>query len=225
MKSKRAKAVIAARAEFAAKVVTIVTGYPLDEFIHRRISGSLIRMIEADDVRQDVILSILRLSDPGNIFRLHDNGGLRPWLIAIVRNTVFGYVRKRTAKKRSGLFQRHEDDESETAWLELVPDGNHSPPSNAAAAEAREALQAAIAKLVPRHRRALKLLLEGHTPPEIAKLMYRSLASVRGFIRRGLEAMRGKMGAEANWFSDAKTEAYLARLLDDEEDAGNASDE
>ena len=71
----------------------------------------------------------------------------------------------------------------------------------------------------------LKLLLEGHTPPEIAKLMYRSLASVRGFIRRGLEAMRGKIGAEANWFSDAKSEAYLDRLLDDEEDAGHASDE
>ena len=218
MKSNRAKV------DFAGKVVTIVTGYPLDDYIKRRISGSLITRVDPDDARQDVMLSILRLSDPVNIFRLHDNGGLRPWLLATVRNTVFGYVRKRTAKKRSGLFRRHEDDGSETGLLELVYDGNRSPPSNAAAAEAKEAILDALAKLEPGHRRALKLLLEGHTPPEIAKLMCRSLASVRGFIRRGLAAMRGKMGPEANWFTDAKSVEHLGRLLGDKQDTGRSSD-
>lgn len=218
MKSNRAKV------DFAGKVVTIITGYPLDAIIKKRISRSLIRMIEPDDVRQDVMLSILRLSDPVNIFRLHDNRGLRPFLIAIVRNTIFAFVRTRTAKKRSGLFRRHEDDGSETALLELVRDGDRSPPSNAAAAEAKEAILAALAKLDPKHRRALKLLLEGHTPPEIAKLMCRSLASVRGFIRRGIEAMRGKMGAEANWFTDAKSVEQLGRLLGDQQDTGQRHD-
>lgn len=218
MKSNRAKI------DFAGKVVTIITGYPLDDFIKKRISRSLITKIEPDDVRQDVMLSILRGSDPVNIFALHDNGGLRPWLIATVRNTVFAFVRKRTAKKRSGLFRRHEDDGSETSLLEVVRDGNHSPTSNVAAAEAKEAIQAALAKLPPKHSRALKLLLEGHTPPEIAKLMYRSLASVRGFIRRGLETMRGKLGAEANWFTDAESEECLGRLLGDKQDTGHKRD-
>lgn len=213
-----------ARVDFAGKVVTIVTGYPLDQYIKKRISRSLITKVEPDDTRQDVILAILRLSDPVNIFRLHDNGGLRPWLLAIVRNTIFAYVRTRTAKKRSGLFRRHEDDGSETALLELVRDGDRSPPSNAAAAEAKEAVQAALAKLDPNHRRALKLLLEGHTPSEIAKLMSRPLGSVRGFIRRGLEAMRGKMGAEANWFTDAKSVEQLGRLLGDQQDTGQRHD-
>ena len=213
-----------AKVDFAGKVVMIVTGYPLDDYIKNRISRSFITRVEPDDARQDVILSILRLSDPVNIFRLHDNGGLRPWLLAIVRNTIFAYVRTRTAKKRSGLFRRHEDDRSESALLELVRDGNRSPPSNAAAAEAKEAILAALAKLDPKHRRALKLLLEGHTQPEIAKLMCRPLGSVRGFIRRGLEAMRGKMGAEANWFTDAKSVVQLGRLLGDRQDTEHERD-
>ncbi|MCH7705186.1 MAG: hypothetical protein IIB61_08740, partial [Planctomycetes bacterium] len=58
MKSNRAKV------DFAGKVVTIITGYPLDDFIKKRISRSLITKIEPDDVRQDVMLSILRGSDP-----------------------------------------------------------------------------------------------------------------------------------------------------------------
>lgn len=206
------------------KIVTIISGYRLDHLIKLRISRSMVHLVDGEDVRQDVFLSILRGPDPEKIFRLHKDGGLRPWLIVTIRNTVLQVVRTRMAKKRGGAYRRQADDGSGTSRLKRVCDGRRSPLSHAAAAEVKSAIWAALAKLEPPHRRAMKLLLDGHSNEEIAKLMYRSIASVRGYIRRGLVAMRGKMGREENWFPNERPEQVVGRFMADHQETGHKGD-
>ena len=208
----------------AVRVVSIIQGYPLREFIKRRISKRFSAKFDPEDVMQDVMLSIVSKSEPEDVFRMHNAGELRAWLITVIRRNVADVVRMlRTKKRASGLntYGETEIQDRFGPWtFDAVYDEQARSPSNAEAViEANHAVRAALYSLPVHHRRAVALFyLEGFPRSEVARILDKSLGSVHGLLRRGIRMLRRKMGPADQWFSKAESGDYLWKMLGESED-------
>ena len=195
----------------AERVVSIVQCYPLRELIKKRISNRLSSEIDPDDVLQDLLLSIVHDTKAEIVFRMHDAGELRAWLITLIRRTVSGIIRKLNSKKRGGGFhiygESEDQDRSRAPLLEVAYDGKaRSPSSEEAEIEVKQAMRAALASLPLPYRRAVTLhYLKGIPQLKLARIMDKSEEAVRGLLQRGVHMLRGRMGPADQWFS--KTES------------------
>lgn len=207
----------------ATRVVSIVQHYPLRELIRRRISRRLSSKIDPDDVLQDLLLSIVHSAKPEEVIRMHDADELQAWLITLIRRTVCGIIRKLNSKKRRGGFHTYGEtenpDRSRPSLLEVVHDDARSPSSAEAAIEVKNAMRAALSSLPIPYRRAVTLhFLECLPPKEVARMMGKSLGAVRGLLYRGVRMLRARMGPADQWFSKARSEDYLWKVLGESED-------
>ena len=208
----------------AVRVVSIVQGYRLSEFIKQLIAKPFAAKFDPDDVMQDVMLLIVNSSEPEEVFRMHNTGELRAWLNSLIRRTLGRNIRKLSTKKRRGGRKTHGEteiqDRSRPSLLDVVYDDDEarSPSSEEAAIEAKYAMLAALYSLPVLYRLALTLhYLKGIPHIEMAKIMGDSLGAVRGLLQRGVRILRGRMGPADQWFSSGESGDYLGKILGEHE--------
>lgn len=209
-------------------VAAIVLSYPLRELTRKRISRMLVSKFDADDVSQDLMLTLFRTVDPQEVVRLHGEGHLRIWLITVIRRVVTALVRRLLTTKRGGGLRTLGEDEQRHSGQGLnnvVDQLTRSPLSVLAVREAESAIITALITLEPKYKRALSLrYLEDLSIPEVAAKMGHSIGTVRGLIQRGAKMLRGRMGPADRWFSKADSEEQLWQMLGDPDAPGDNGD-
>jgi RNA polymerase sigma-70 factor (ECF subfamily) len=127
----------------------------------------------------------------------------RAWLRKILANTLADLVRRflQSHKRNVGLEQSLDDAVRQSSaqlkgWLE---GGQAAPADHAEQHERLLWLAEGLAALPDDQRTALQLrYLHGWEVDEIVRHMGRSTASVAGLLRRGLETLRQRVGAEGS---------------------------
>jgi RNA polymerase sigma-70 factor (ECF subfamily) len=126
----------------------------------------------AEDIAQEAFLAAVRALD-----RFDRRRPFAPWLHRIVVNRAIDHARARALRREVELAE---------------------PPDQPAPAEALDGVVDALAAL-PVDQRAVVVLrhLLGYTPGDIAKLLGLPRGTVNSRLRRGLDALRARMEAEA----------------------------
>ncbi len=141
---------------------------------------------EADEVVQDAFLVVWRRADS---FTAARGGGVRAWLLTIVRHRAID-ARRRSRRHREALgFEAVEETLATTdAWGEV------------ARRLERDEVRAAVGALPEEQRRAIELAyFEGLTQWEIAERTGTPLGTVKGRLRLGLRKLRGVLaGAQGD---------------------------
>jgi RNA polymerase sigma-70 factor (ECF subfamily) len=132
-------------------------------------------------------------------FRGRTEPELKGWLRRILANTLTDLLRQ--ARRKGGADRSLEAalDESSARIEAWLADDDQAQPGERLDREDRLLrLADALAKLPDDHRTAVELHhLQGHSVPEVSRLMGRSTASVAGLLRRGLRALRALLGDDA----------------------------
>jgi RNA polymerase sigma-70 factor, ECF subfamily len=132
----------------------------------------------AEDIAQEAMLAAVQALE-----RFDRRRPFRPWLHRIVVNRAIDWARARALRREVG---------GETN-LEHAP----APPAEGNPHELSAGLVAALAELAPEHRAVivLRYLLE-YTPGEIARLLDLPRGTVNSRLRRGLDALAGRISVE-----------------------------
>lgn len=167
----------------------------LQRSYHRRLKGQ----VELDDVMQVTYLeAYLCIRDfvPAGPKAFH------AWLARIAENNL------RDAIRKSDATQRRRADGPPPPWEEscraLVEAraGSSTPSRVAAQDEAQRLLEAALRQLPADYERVLRLYdLEGHSGPEVARLIGRSHGAIKMLIARARERLRELLGSGSKFFS------------------------
>jgi RNA polymerase sigma-70 factor (ECF subfamily) len=168
------------------------------ERTHLHLFGVAVRILGqgqvAEDVLQEAYVSIwknaggYRSEIGGQSFQA------MTWLIAIVRNKALDALRARTRRRESGLPESgdgHEDDVQSSA--------NPAPSAMHLLEQASQALhiEGCMNTLAGSHRQSLALAYyQGLSHTEVAAHMGAPLGSVKAWIRRGLEKLKGCLAAQ-----------------------------
>jgi RNA polymerase sigma-70 factor, ECF subfamily len=131
----------------------------------------------AEDATSEVFLKAL-----GALPRHRPGQSFRSWLFVIAHNVVTDSYR---ARRPSAPLEEGGE----------VVDPTPTPEEFALAAEGDRAARALLARLSPDQARVLELRLAGLTGPEIARVLGRSLASVKIAQVRGYARLRQLLGA------------------------------
>jgi RNA polymerase sigma-70 factor (ECF subfamily) len=162
----------------------LLAGVHLDARLRSRLDPS--------DVVQETLLKAHARRDQ---FRGRSEVERAAWLRAILANTIADAVRRfgRQQGDRHESLEAALGESSERLerWLQSQ---DPSPGTQAERQEHLLRLAGALARLPPEQRTAVELRhLQGLPVPEVGRLMGRSIASVAGLLRRGLQALREQM--------------------------------
>jgi RNA polymerase sigma factor (sigma-70 family) len=139
----------------------------------------------AEDALQEAFLTVWRSA-------ADYQGTLSPplaWMGLIVRSRALDFLRRRTSERADAALELDE------AISETVAGDAPNPMDTAQASESARALHACLAKLEARQREVLSLAyLRDLSHGELAEQLKLPLGTVKTWIRRGLEQLRGCMG-------------------------------
>jgi RNA polymerase sigma factor (sigma-70 family) len=142
----------------------------------------------AEDVLQEAFLTIWRSAGD---YR----GSLSPplaWMGLIVRSRALDFLRRRTAERADAVL------ELDDAITETVAGDSADPLDTTQASEQAWALHECLRKLEARQREVVSLAyLRDLSHGELARQLKLPLGTVKTWIRRGLEQLRGCMGRYA----------------------------
>ena len=165
---------------------------------HTHLFGVALRILgqgqAAEDVLQEAYVSIWKNAAG---YRSEVDGHIiqpMTWLIAIVRNKALDALRSRARRKESALPDSGEVDEEETETT-VTP----SPSAMQLLEQATQALQieGCMQALDGSYRQSLALAYyQGLSHTEVAAQMGAPLGSVKAWIRRGLEKLKGCLAAQ-----------------------------
>jgi RNA polymerase sigma-70 factor (ECF subfamily) len=150
------------------------------------------RRIEHEDLVQDVLLKVL-VSDPN--FDGRSEGERLSFLHKTCASVLTDTIRRFDRGKRKVSLEQSLDDSSARLeeWLAAV---QSSPSRRASKHEQVLRLARALSELPENQRRAVELRhLKRHSLAETAAIMAISPAAVAGLLRRGLDTLRGRLGA------------------------------
>ena len=137
---------------------------------------------EAEDVTQDAMLRAYRF------FNTFHSGDARAWLLQIVRNCCYTWLRK----NRNWVDVDELDDAS-------VPRENETPETLAISVNDRERLTRALEQLSPNFREILVLReLEGCSYKEIAAITSRPMGTIMSALARARQQLRDLLTAPAS---------------------------
>jgi RNA polymerase sigma-70 factor, ECF subfamily len=163
-------------------------------YLERRIPPELRRLLEPQDVLQDVYFEVFR-----NIgsFKSNEPGMAVRWLLRIARNRVIDLVRMQQAEKRgSGRAMGLEgevgnDDDSMIALLQNLAIHERTPSQSAVVHELTATLGRCIGRLPEDYRMAIRSrYLEGLDVAQTAQRMGRTPGAVMMLCNRALKALR-----------------------------------
>ncbi|MDP1955275.1 MAG: sigma-70 family RNA polymerase sigma factor [Polaromonas sp.] len=165
---------------------------------HTHLFGVAVRILgqgqAAEDALQEAYVSIWKSA--GN-YRSEVGGQniqAMTWLIAIVRNKALDGYRARARRKENDLPESGDVDEDE-----VQASGNPAPSAMQLLEQASQALhiEGCMNSLDGSHRQSLALAYyQGLSHTEVAAQMGAPLGSVKAWIRRGLEKLKGCLAAQ-----------------------------
>jgi RNA polymerase sigma-70 factor (ECF subfamily) len=168
------------------------------ERTHLHLFGVAVRILgqgqAAEDVLQEAYVSIWK--NAGSYRSEVDGQTLQAmtWLIAIVRNKALDALRARTRRRESELPESGDVDEDDVQSV-----GNPAPSAMHLLEQASQALhiEGCMNALDGSHRQSLALAYyQGLSHTEVAAHMGAPLGSVKAWIRRGLEKLKGCLAAQ-----------------------------
>ncbi len=169
----------------------------LQRSYHSRLKGQ----VELDDVMQVTYLeAYLSIRD----FVPAGPQAFRAWLRRIAENNLRDAIRKSdaTQRRRAGGPSPSWEETCRALVEQLA--GGSTPSRVAARDEARRLLEAALRQLPTDYERVLRLYdLEGHSGPEVARLIGRSHGAVKMLVARARERLRELLGSGSKFFSDS----------------------
>ena len=157
---------------------------------YKRVYGLAYNMLgnasDAEDATQEAFLRAWRHLDQYD--RIHP---FQNWLLAIARNHIKDYLRRRGARSVLSLDALTDSSLRQQFGTIQIPDSSPDPVSMVASKETVEACQGAISKLHPCYRSVLTLHdVEGHSYSEIAQILRCPLGTVRSRLHRGRALVR-----------------------------------
>ncbi|MFN3569624.1 MAG: sigma-70 family RNA polymerase sigma factor [Polaromonas sp.] len=168
------------------------------ERTHLHLFGVAVRILgqgqAAEDVLQEAYVSIWK--NAGGYRSEVDGQTLQAmtWLIAIVRNKALDALRARTRRRESELPESGDIDEDDVSST-----GHPTPSAMHLLEQASQALhiEGCMNTLDGSHRQSLALAYyQGLSHTEVAAHMGAPLGSVKAWIRRGLEKLKGCLAAQ-----------------------------
>jgi RNA polymerase sigma-70 factor (ECF subfamily) len=148
--------------------------------------GLLGNSSDAEDATQEAFLRAWRHLDQYD--RVHP---FQNWLLAIARNHIKDYLRRRGARTIISLDALVDPDVKDTYGTIQIPDKSQDPVSLVASKETIDACRSAIAQLHDCYRQVLTLHdVQGHSYSEIAELLNCPLGTVRSRLHRGRALVR-----------------------------------
>jgi RNA polymerase sigma-70 factor (ECF subfamily) len=158
--------------------------------VYRYIVGRVRRREDAEDLTHLVFERIV-----GALPRYrHDGKPFAAWAFRIARNAVIDHQRRSRQTEPLGVIRES-------------PDGGASLDAISLREEELRELRAAIRRLTPDQREALRLRYAGGlSADEAAQVMGRRAGTIRGLTFRAIEALRRQLGGPMPW-PDASTEA------------------
>lgn len=168
------------------------------ERTHLHLFGVAVRILgqgqAAEDVLQEAYVSIWK--NAGGYRSEVDGQTLQAmtWLIAIVRNKALDALRARTRRRESELPESGDIDEDDVSST-----GHPAPSAMHLLEQASQALhiEGCMNTLDGSHRQSLALAYyQGLSHTEVAAHMGAPLGSVKAWIRRGLEKLKGCLAAQ-----------------------------
>ncbi|MEO7885904.1 MAG: sigma-70 family RNA polymerase sigma factor [Polaromonas sp.] len=169
------------------------------ERTHMHLFGVAVRILgqgqAAEDVLQEAYVSIWK--NAAGYRSEVDGQSIQPmtWLIAIVRNKALDAFRARARRKESALPESGDVDEEDTETTGATP----APSAMHLFEQATQALriEGCMNALEGNHRQSLALAYyQGLSHTEVAAQMGAPLGSVKAWIRRGLEKLKGCLAAQ-----------------------------
>jgi RNA polymerase sigma-70 factor (ECF subfamily) len=165
-----------------------VAGHRLPRVVQKR--------VDASDIVQQTLLDAIRGLPE---FRGATEPEFTAWMMRLLERNVLMSVRNNTLAKRDVRLEQNWTDGSGSAvmiWHSLADDGS-SPTSSVFRGEAALHLAVALEKLPPEQRMAVELrYIEQQSLQAIAHKMERTVGSVAGLIRRGVEALQSLLPSE-----------------------------
>ncbi|MBE7941354.1 MULTISPECIES: sigma-70 family RNA polymerase sigma factor [Ramlibacter] len=161
----------------------------LYELTSSRLFGLALRVVRnrewAEDVVQEAYMNVWRIAGD---YRMALSPPLA-WLGVIVRSRALDFLRRRASERADLTVPLEEDGEADT----LASEGA-SPMDTAEASEQAWALHECLRKLEARQREVLSLAyLRDLSHGELSRQLSLPLGTVKSWIRRGLDQLRGCM--------------------------------
>ena len=166
----------------------LVAGQQMPKLVQQR--------VDASDLVQQTLIDAMR-GLPA--FRGQTEPEFTAWMMRLLERNLLMSVRNNTLGKRDVRLEQDWTDASGSAqmmWASLVADGS-SPMSSVFRGEAALQLALALDKLPADQRMAVEMRYIGQQSLEaIAEEMARTVGSVAGLIRRGVEALETHLPSE-----------------------------
>jgi RNA polymerase sigma-70 factor, ECF subfamily len=162
----------------------------------RRLPRVVQKRVDASDIAQQTLLDAVRGLDD---FRGRTEPEFTAWMMKLLERNLLQCLRNHTLGKRDVRLEQNWTDESGSAqmvWHSLAGDGS-SPESRVLHGEAALHLALALDKLPADQRTAVEMrYIEHQSLQEIADATGRTIGSIAGLIRRGVEAMQVHLPVE-----------------------------
>lgn len=187
---------------------TLLAGAPrLRQYLAAKIPVRLQGAISAEDLLQEVWLSAFQ--GLGG-FRQDGPDALDRWLTCIAHRKLLKAIKAAQRVKRGGrhvILQGNGNRVSSMLDLFVrVAAPGRTPSSEAAVAEAADAVQIALASLPEARRRAVWMRhIEGRPCAEIAEAMGKTKPAVNSLLFHGLQQLRDQLGDPSRFLSDVPT--------------------
>jgi RNA polymerase sigma-70 factor (ECF subfamily) len=149
----------------------------LVERYKNRLYGYFMRMVHNRELAEDLFQeTFLRVHQKAHTYRA--GAKFKSWLFTIATRITIDRLRRHSTHPQCEPMEFEE------------PDAGDDPAEQTAKSELHRTVQAAIEALPPKQRAALILsYYQGHTYPEIAKIMSCSLSSVKTHMSRALKKL------------------------------------
>ena len=157
---------------------------------YKRVYGLAFSMLgnssDAEDATQEAFLRAWRHLDQYD--RVHP---FQNWLLAIARNHIKDYLRRRAARPTMSLDALTDNSLKRQFGSIQIPDTSPDPVTLVASQDIVNSCQGAIAKLHDCYRTVITLHdVEGHSYSEIAEILKCPLGTVRSRLHRGRALVR-----------------------------------
>jgi RNA polymerase sigma-70 factor (ECF subfamily) len=156
----------------------------------RRLPRVVQKRVDASDIAQQTLLDAVRGLDD---FRGRTEPEFTAWMMKLLERNLLQSLRNHTLGKRDVRLEQNWTDDSGSAqmiWHSLAGSGS-SPESRVLHGETALQLAGALERLPSDQRTAVELRYIAHKSlQEIAHEMERTVGSVAGLIRRGVESMQ-----------------------------------
>jgi RNA polymerase sigma factor (sigma-70 family) len=148
---------------------------------------------QAEDILQEVFIKVWRSAASFDAGRAQ----AATWLASVARNAAIDGLRRRAAQPATVSTTRHDDDDTSDLLQDFIAD-EPGPAQHLEQAAERRALQRCLGVLNGDQCQAVALAFyQGLSYAEVAEHLRQPLGTVKSWVRRGLQALKGCLEGQA----------------------------